>query len=229
MTTSTTLGEVESDDPGEGLRGVVALRRLADHLERRHVAAARRAGWSWQEIGDALGVSRQAVHKKHRKQQMFERFTAPARSAVERAREEAALLGHLRIGMDHLVVAAAAQSEGELSAARGDGGPGPDGLRATIRALEDAALEAVDIVVAAMPPPVFAPKRLPFADGAKDALHDMIRLGAVGRGRYFGVEHLIVAIRSRSANDRAALLLRSAEVDPAQVVRQVKPLLRRTA
>ncbi|HEX2770822.1 MAG TPA: helix-turn-helix domain-containing protein, partial [Micromonosporaceae bacterium] len=26
---------------------------------------ARRQGWSWQEIADALGVSKQAVHKKH--------------------------------------------------------------------------------------------------------------------------------------------------------------------
>jgi predicted transcriptional regulator len=26
---------------------------------------ARRQGWSWQEIAEMLGVSRQAVHKKH--------------------------------------------------------------------------------------------------------------------------------------------------------------------
>ena len=26
---------------------------------------ARERGWSWQQIADALGVSRQAVHKKH--------------------------------------------------------------------------------------------------------------------------------------------------------------------
>lgn len=59
--------KAESPDPATGLRAVVVLRRLADRLEARHVASARRAGWSWQEIGDALGVSRQAVHKKHRR------------------------------------------------------------------------------------------------------------------------------------------------------------------
>lgn len=53
------------DDPASGLRAVVALRRLADQLEHRHVLSARAAGWSWQEIGDVLGVSKQAVHKKH--------------------------------------------------------------------------------------------------------------------------------------------------------------------
>jgi predicted DNA-binding protein YlxM (UPF0122 family) len=29
------------------------------------VANARRKGWSWQEIADALEVTRQGVHKKH--------------------------------------------------------------------------------------------------------------------------------------------------------------------
>jgi biotin operon repressor len=46
---------------------VSALRRLADRIESEQVTAARRSGWSWQEIGDALGVSRQAVHKKYRR------------------------------------------------------------------------------------------------------------------------------------------------------------------
>jgi hypothetical protein len=52
-------------DPAEGLRAVVALRKLTDRLEAMQVAAARSAGWSWQQIAEALGVSRQAVHKKH--------------------------------------------------------------------------------------------------------------------------------------------------------------------
>ncbi|GAA1505391.1 sigma factor-like helix-turn-helix DNA-binding protein [Nocardioides humi] len=54
-----------SDDPAEGLRAVVALRKLADRLEAIQVENARRLGWSWQEIADVLGVSRQAMHKKH--------------------------------------------------------------------------------------------------------------------------------------------------------------------
>lgn len=54
-----------SPDPRIGLRAAVALRRLADALENLQVDNARRHGWSWQEIADALDVSRQAVHKKH--------------------------------------------------------------------------------------------------------------------------------------------------------------------
>jgi hypothetical protein len=52
-------------DARMGLRAVLALRRLAESLEVLQVANARRQGWSWQEIADALEVSKQAVHKKH--------------------------------------------------------------------------------------------------------------------------------------------------------------------
>ncbi|WGW10584.1 helix-turn-helix domain-containing protein [Saxibacter everestensis] len=54
-----------SDDPTIGLHAVSSLRELADRLEALHVARARELGMPWQEIADALGVSRQAVHKKH--------------------------------------------------------------------------------------------------------------------------------------------------------------------
>jgi hypothetical protein len=52
-------------DPGAGLAAVVALRRLADRLEDSQVEQAMRAGWSWSEVAEVLGVTRQAVHKKH--------------------------------------------------------------------------------------------------------------------------------------------------------------------
>jgi hypothetical protein len=58
---------VASDDPALGLRAAVALRRLAERVEVDQVSVARRRGWSWQQIGDALGVTRQSVHAKHGK------------------------------------------------------------------------------------------------------------------------------------------------------------------
>jgi Homeodomain-like domain len=56
---------VDSSDPAVGLRAVASLRALVERLEALHVAQARDQGWSWQEIGGALGVSKQAVHRKH--------------------------------------------------------------------------------------------------------------------------------------------------------------------
>ncbi|HET7476434.1 MAG TPA: helix-turn-helix domain-containing protein [Dermatophilaceae bacterium] len=61
----TVVAGAASDDPGEGLRAVLALRLLSDRLERLHVDRARQLGWSWQDIATVLGVSKQAVHKKH--------------------------------------------------------------------------------------------------------------------------------------------------------------------
>jgi hypothetical protein len=54
-------------DPSDGLAAVVALRRLADRLEDAQVEHALREGWSWSQVAEALGVTRQAVHKKHAK------------------------------------------------------------------------------------------------------------------------------------------------------------------
>ncbi|MGH2858534.1 MAG: hypothetical protein ACRDMJ_13755 [Solirubrobacteraceae bacterium] len=56
-----------SDDPAVGLRASLALHRLAERVEANNVAAAREKGWSWQQIGDALGVTRQSVHTKYNK------------------------------------------------------------------------------------------------------------------------------------------------------------------
>jgi DNA-binding XRE family transcriptional regulator len=66
---SSQIAAVAADtsDPGAGLRAVASLRLLADTLELRQVEAALRAGMKWQDIADALGVTRQAVHKKHAK------------------------------------------------------------------------------------------------------------------------------------------------------------------
>jgi DNA-directed RNA polymerase specialized sigma24 family protein len=58
-------GEASSKDPAVGLAAVAALRRLLERLEALQVENARAQGWSWQEIARALGVSKQAVHKKH--------------------------------------------------------------------------------------------------------------------------------------------------------------------
>jgi hypothetical protein len=52
-------------NPADGLAAVVALRRFADRLEAAEVERAMRDGWMWSEVAEALGVTRQAVHKKH--------------------------------------------------------------------------------------------------------------------------------------------------------------------
>lgn len=66
MSEATKLaGAASSKDPEIGLRSVAALRALLESLESLQVENARNAGWSWEQIANVLGVSKQAVHKKH--------------------------------------------------------------------------------------------------------------------------------------------------------------------
>jgi Homeodomain-like domain len=66
MTEATELaGATASRDPAVGLAAVASLRVLLESLEELQVRNARERGWSWQQIAELLGVSRQAVHKKH--------------------------------------------------------------------------------------------------------------------------------------------------------------------
>jgi len=53
------------EDPAEALAAVVSLRRLADRLELASVQCAVDQGWSWTQVAEALGVTRQAAHKRH--------------------------------------------------------------------------------------------------------------------------------------------------------------------
>jgi len=57
----------DPSNPTEALAAVVSLRRLADRLEAATVQAAINQGWTWQQIAQALGVTKQAVHKKYAK------------------------------------------------------------------------------------------------------------------------------------------------------------------
>ncbi len=53
------------EDPDGALTAAVALRSLAERLEAAAVRAAVELGWSWAQIAQSLGVTRQAAHKKH--------------------------------------------------------------------------------------------------------------------------------------------------------------------
>lgn len=52
------------DEPAEAFAAVVALRRLAASLERSAVDSALDQGWTWAQIGEAIGLTAQAAHKR---------------------------------------------------------------------------------------------------------------------------------------------------------------------
>ncbi len=63
--TAQVASAASSKDPTVGLRAVRALRTLVERLEALQVGNARDQGWTWEQIAQHLGVTRQAVHKKY--------------------------------------------------------------------------------------------------------------------------------------------------------------------
>jgi DNA-directed RNA polymerase specialized sigma24 family protein len=59
------LTEARGEDPAAALRASAELRRELEREQEALVHRARVAGLSWVEIAAALGVTKQAVHKKY--------------------------------------------------------------------------------------------------------------------------------------------------------------------
>ena len=125
------------DDPSPSSRGGGAhdsgLDDLTDALLGHFVDQARRSGATWTQIGDALGVTKQAaqqriVHGVHRPAHPRPRcprswstaasaFT-PGRSVVVAAQEAAVGFGDTEIGSQHLLVGLYAEPDGVAACAR---------------------------------------------------------------------------------------------------------------
>jgi hypothetical protein len=56
---------LEDADPLRALQAVAALNAEADRIAAVLVRRARNAGCTWAQVAEALGVSRQAVHKRY--------------------------------------------------------------------------------------------------------------------------------------------------------------------
>jgi hypothetical protein len=118
MTPSPTLqglidavkADTSSDDPlirlSQASKTVDDLEQVGDALLGHFVDQCRRSGHSWSEISTALGVSKQAAHKRFTfEAPTFERFTIRARSVLRQSEREAHRLGHGFVGTEHILLA----------------------------------------------------------------------------------------------------------------------------
>jgi transposase-like protein len=104
---------VRASDPELSLQALAALRRELDAFERVQAWRALDAGSSYGAVARALGISRQAAHRRYRELAaaaepppgtVRRRVTPEARAAVQLAGEEAKALGAARIGSEHLLL-----------------------------------------------------------------------------------------------------------------------------
>ncbi|WP_223626270.1 AsnC family protein [Microbacterium sp. EST19A] len=64
MTIPTAIAEDDGGEPLAALHRLAGIRQEVARAEETQVRRARNAGYSWQAIASALGVSKQAAHRR---------------------------------------------------------------------------------------------------------------------------------------------------------------------
>ncbi|MFD5818243.1 Clp protease N-terminal domain-containing protein [Streptomyces sp. NPDC127038] len=157
------------------------LSDLGDQLIDHYVSNAKRTGASWTQIGDAIGVSKQAAQQRHAPA-AFERFTHLNRHSIVLAQESARTHKHDFIGTGHLLLGLLGEPQGlahEVLTAKG-------GSERSVR-------EAVE---AAMPPAGAKALRghIPFRPESKEAIEQAHRASAGLGHDWVGTEHMLLGL-----------------------------------
>ncbi|MGW7005614.1 Clp protease N-terminal domain-containing protein [Streptomyces sp. NPDC054933] len=169
------------------------LGEVADHLIGHFVDQARRAGASWTEIGQFMGVTKQAAQKRFVPKEteadeidlpssgLFNRFTQRARNVVESSEKEARELRHAQIHSQHIALALLGEPGGLAAKAIVALGPSAERVRETVLATLGPADESV-------------PERLKFTRGAKKTLQLALREALHLGHNYIGTEHILLGL-----------------------------------
>lgn len=192
------------DDPLNQLTDAVTLGEhlgeVADHLIGHFVDQARHAGASWTEIGQSMGVSKQAAQKRFVPKeggsladelQTYSRFTERARHVVVQSQREARAAGHEHIEPEHLILALLAEPEGVAARVLDTLGAPAQRVRESAAAvLPPGDAERRD----APEPPEQPPATPAFAAASRKAL-DLALRHALRLGHdYIGTEHLLLGL-----------------------------------
>jgi hypothetical protein len=167
------------------------LGEVADHLIGHFVDQARKAGASWTDIGQSMGVTKQAAQKRFvvkdpdrgdgRLRGLMTRLTESAQHVIRRAAELAGENGHDTVDTEHILLALT--HEPECLAARAIEAQGV--ALATVRQAAEAALG---------PKREPIPGHIPFGRRAKKlrelAVREALRLGH----HSVGTEHILLAL-----------------------------------
>jgi hypothetical protein len=168
------------------------LADLGEQLVGHYVGQAKQAGASWTQIGDAIGVSKQAAQQRW-VPPIFDRFTDRARHVVVLAQEAARARKHHYIGTEHLLLGLLGE---------------PDGLAGRALVALAGSIEAVaDAVDGRLEPGTEnSPARIPFTPKGKETLEQsMIQTKELGHD-YVGTEHLLLGLLAVDDGMAAAVL-----------------------
>jgi ATP-dependent Clp protease ATP-binding subunit ClpA len=190
--------EVPDDDPlGQLTKAAelsAELSSLGDRLLDHFVFQCRQAGMSWAELSAALGVSKQAAHKRFTgTTPNFQRYTVKARDVIQGSINQARSLGHDTVGTEHLLVAIFTPADSLAAIALN---------RLGVR--QEDVLERLLAHRPSKPEQPTGP--IPFADGAKGVLRSAVD-EAINLGHnYIGTEHLLLALAREPGYASAQIL-----------------------
>ena len=196
-----TAGAERSLDRVQAAAEIAAeLNSLGDELIDHFVTEARESGSSWAQVGERLGVTKQAAQQrftspqrifgrivrasrraKGQARQLWTRFTDKARRAVVNAQEEARDLGHNYIGTEHLLLGVLSERGSLGEKVLVEMGLSLEGARAT-----------VEQEVGRGDAPHAGP--MPFTPRTKKVLELALREALALGHNYIGTEHLVLAI-----------------------------------
>jgi ATP-dependent Clp protease ATP-binding subunit ClpA len=193
---------------------VAQLEDTSDALLGYFVDRCRRDGRSWSEISGALGVTKQAVHKRFAAAMAdqviaaipaptLERFTARARSVLVAAGHAAKSAGQLQIGSAHLLLGQYAEPDGLGAKALLAMNVGQEAIAAAVRALETGQVAQAEAESAAQAGDETG-KRFT-ADGRR-ALRDALAFALERAHNYIGTEHLLIGLYGDPAAPAARIL-----------------------
>ncbi|AVT28602.1 Clp protease [Plantactinospora sp. BC1] len=185
---------------------------LADHLIGHFVDQARRAGASWTEIGQSMGVTKQAVQKRFvtRRSELDEpvpagvlaRFTDRARHVLTEAQAEARGAGSPEVGTEHLLLGILHEPDGLAGRAISALGVSAEAVRAAVHASTRTSAESTEPTG-----PAETAQHLPFSPGAK-RVRDRVFAEALRLGHnYVGTEHLLLGLLAVDIEPGARILV----------------------
>jgi Clp amino terminal domain, pathogenicity island component len=152
---------------------------LSDRLVGMYVDRARAAGASWSQVGEALGVSKQAAQQRT-VPTAFDRYTNRARNVVDRGQELARSCGQSALPPGLLLVATIRDRESLAARTLAANGTDLEALEAAILASLPAPLDSV-------------PDRPGFTIATKQLLDQAVREALKLGHNYVGTEHLLLA------------------------------------
>ncbi|TCO56611.1 Clp protease N-terminal domain-containing protein [Actinocrispum wychmicini] len=171
------------------------MNELADHLIGHFVDRARHSGASWTEIGQNMGVTKQAAQKRFTSNapeqldlSQFARFTNYAREATVAAQGEARTGGQATIEPGHILLGLLHQPEALAAKAMATLGASPEAVRAA--------------VTAKLGPPAENPpgEHIPFSGASKKVLELTVREALRLGHNHVGTEHILLGLLALGTN-----------------------------